>query len=54
MCHKTQPNHSKVRSGQGVVAPDRVRSMGQIELKRGFECLLFLYLNCIFMQNWIV
>ena len=35
----------------GVVAPDRVLSMGQIELNHSFENLLFLHLNCIFMLN---
>ena len=33
----------------GMVAPERVISMGQIELNSGFESLLFLYLNCVFM-----
>ena len=37
-----------------MVAPERVLSMGQIELDRGFESFLFLYLNCVFMQNWII
>ena len=37
-----------------VEAPIRVISMGQIELNRGFENLLFLHLNCIFTLNWIV
>ena len=36
-----------------MVAPERVRSMGQIELTRGFERLLFLHLNCVFILNWI-
>ena len=35
----------------GVVGPDRILSMGLIELNRGFESLLFLHLNCVFMQN---
>ncbi len=35
----------------GVVAPDRVLSMGQIELKcAGLEGTV-LHLNCIFMLN---
>ena len=34
-----------------VVAPDRVISMGQIELNCGYESLLFLHLNCVFMLN---
>ena len=34
-----------------VVAPHRVLSMGQIELNRDFECLLFLHLTCVFMLN---
>ena len=38
----------------GVVAPDRVLSMGQIELNHGFESLLFLHLNGVFILNWIV
>ena len=37
----------------GLVAPDRVLSMGQIELNRGFKSLLFLHLNCVLMLNWI-
>ena len=37
----------------GVVTPDRFLSMGKIELKCGFESLLFLHLNCVFMLNWI-
>ena len=32
-------------------APDRVLSMGHIELNRGFKSVLFLYLNCVFMLN---
>ena len=35
-------HHSQVHSGLGVVAPDWILSMGQIEL------------NCVLMQNWIV
>ena len=38
----------------GVVALDMVLSMGQTELNRSFESLLFLHLNCIFMLNRIV
>ena len=37
----------------GVVAPDRVLSMGQIELNRTFECSLFFHLTCVFMLNMI-
>ena len=35
----------------GVIAPDRVLSMGQIEQN---VYLCYWYLNCILMQNWIV
>ena len=35
----------------GEVAPDKVLSMGQIELNCEFTVL---YLNCVFMLNWIV
>ena len=38
----------------GLVAPDRALSMGQIELNRGFESLLLMHLNCVFMLNWII
>ena len=38
----------------GVVAPDRVLSMGQIELTPGFKSLMFLHLNCVFILNRIV
>ena len=38
----------------GVVAPDKGPIYGQIELNHGFESLLFLHLNCVFMLNWIV
>ena len=37
----------------GVVAPDRILLMGQIELNCSFEILLFLHLNCVFMLKWI-
>ena len=36
------------------LAPDRVLSKGQIELNRGFESLLFLHLNWVFMLIWII
>ena len=35
----------------GLVAPDRVLSMGQIELNCSFESLLFSHLNGVLMQN---
>ena len=35
----------------GVVAPERVLSIGQIEINHDFESLLFWHLNCIFMLN---
>ena len=35
----------------GVVAPDRVLSMDQTKLNRGFKSLLFLLLNCELMPN---
>ena len=34
-----------------VVASDRVLSMGQTEVNHGFESLLPLPLNCVFMLN---
>ena len=37
----------------GGEAPDRVPSMGQIELNCSFESVLFLRLNCVLMQNLI-
>ena len=36
----------------GMVAPDRVLSMGQIKLNHGIGCLMFLHVNCIPMLNW--
>ena len=50
----------------GVVAPDRVLSMSQIELNFSFKSLLFCietelfeielfwHLNCVLMLNWII
>ena len=38
----------------GVVAPNRILSVGQIKLNCSFESLLFLRLNCVFMLNWSV
>ena len=38
----------------GVVVPDNILFMSQIELNRSFECLLMLHLNSQFMQNWLV
>ena len=36
-----------------VVVSDRVLFLDQIELIRGFESLLFLHLNCVYMLNRI-
>ena len=35
----------------GVVALDRVLSMGQMELNCDFESLLFLHIKCVLMLN---
>ena len=37
-----------------LVAHNSILSMGRIGLNYGFEGLLLLHLNCIFMINWIV
>ena len=38
----------------GLVAPDRVLSIGQLEIKHGFESLLLLPLNWSFMLNRLI
>ena len=43
-CH-----HSQVHSGPRGVAPDSILSMGQVELNRGFKCLLFFFFFFFFL-----
>ena len=42
---------SYLAQAEGLVNMDRVLSIGQIELNRGFESLLVLHLNCVFMPK---